>query len=109
VRAVLRRSGREVSPVWQVADLVVDEAVRTVQRGGVEVALTPTEFDVLVALGRQRGTVVGKHKLLAAVWGFQAHDLNLVDTYVSTLRRKLEAHGPRLVHTVRGVGLVLRP
>jgi DNA-binding response OmpR family regulator len=109
VRALLRRSGRLASDTWQVGDLVVDEGARLVRRGEVEVDLTRTEFDLLAALGQRRGRTVSKDHLLASVWQFDSYDPNLVEVHVSALRRKLEAHGPRLVHTVRGVGYVLRP
>jgi two-component system OmpR family response regulator len=109
VRALLRRSGRLASDTWQVADLVVDEGARLVRRGPHEVCLTRTEFDLLAALGQRRGRAVSKEHLLAAVWQFDSYDPNLVEVHVSALRRKLEAHGERLVHTVRGVGYVLRP
>jgi two-component system, OmpR family, response regulator len=108
IQALLRRSGRLEARAWQVADLVVDEAARTVTRDGTEVELTRTEFDLLAALGRNVGTVVSKARLLAMVWGFETYDENLVEVHISALRRKLEAAGPRLVHTVRGVGYVLR-
>lgn len=109
VRALLRRTGRLSSDTWQVEDLVVDEGARTVHRAGVPVELTRTEFDLLAALGRRRGRTLSKEHLLAAVWGFDSYDPNLVEVHVSALRRKLEADGCRLVHTVRGVGYVLRP
>jgi two-component system OmpR family response regulator len=108
IRALLRRAGRLEAQAWQVADLVVDEAARTAVRDGAEVELTRTEFDLLAALGASVGTVVSKARLLTMVWGFETYDENLVEVHISALRRKLEAHGPRLVHTVRGVGYVLR-
>lgn len=108
IQALLRRSGRLESRAWQVGDLVVDEAARTAIRGGVLADLTRTEFDLLVTLGRNVGTVVSKSRLLALVWGFDSYDENLVEVHISALRRKLEAHGDRLIHTVRGVGYVLR-
>jgi two-component system, OmpR family, response regulator len=104
VHALLRRSGRVTSSTWQVGDLIVDEGARTAHRGDALLELTRTEFDLLLALGRHAGRVVSKTQLLAAVWGFDAFDTNLVEVHVSALRRKLEAHGPRLVHTMRGAG-----
>ena len=108
VHALLRRAGRLQSRAWQVADLVVDESARTAVRGGTVLELTRTEFDLLVALGRNVGTVVSKGRLLAQVWGFDSYDENLVEVHISALRRKLETEGARLVHTVRGVGYVMR-
>ena len=110
VRALLRRSGAIASTTWQIGDLVVDEEARTAYRGDSEVNLTRTEFDLLLALGERRGRVLSKTQLLTAVWDFGEYDTNLVEVYVSSLRRKLEAGGRhRLIQTVRGIGYSLRP
>jgi two-component system OmpR family response regulator len=106
--AVLRRTGGQQQTSWTVGDLLVDEERHEVRRGGQEVRLTPTEFDLLVALARRSGRVLSKRQLLADVWGFEAYGPAVVEVRVSDLRRKLEALGPRLIHTVRGVGYVLR-
>src|SRR5215207_8971903 len=89
LRAVLRRTGRLVSPTVQV---------------GEPVPLTATELRLLAYLVRNRGRVLSKTQILTQVWGYDEYDPNLVEAHVSALRRKLEAHGPRLVHTVRGIG-----
>jgi two-component system, OmpR family, response regulator len=107
VRAVLRRSGRLASPVWQVRDLLVDEADRTAFRDGAALDLTSTEFDLLCALGRRVGQEMSKARLLSVVWGFTGYDHNLVEVHISALRKKMEAAGPRLIFTVRG-GYVMR-
>ena len=107
VRAVLRRSGHAVAQVWECGDLVVDEGARSVTRAGAPVALTATEFKLLAVLMRNRTRLVPKVQLLAQVWGYDADD-HLVEVHVSSLRHKLEAHGPRMVHTLRGAGYVLR-
>lgn len=104
VRAVLRRSGRLRSGTLQVADLLVDEDAAEATRGGRPLALTATEFRVLAYLARNRGRVLSKTQILTQVWGYDAYDPNLVETYISTLRRKIETPGARLIHTVRGVG-----
>ncbi len=108
VRALLRRSGRLVSRVHQAGPLVIDESAHLVLWGDAQVDLTPTEFRLLVALVRSAGQVLSKPQLLEEAWGFDAYDANLVEVHVSSLRKKLEAHGPRVVHTVRGVGYVVR-
>jgi DNA-binding response OmpR family regulator len=108
VQALLRRSGRLTADVRQVADVVIDESARTVLRAGTELELTRTEFDLLAVMARHPGQVLSKVQLLTQVWGFDAYDVNLVEVHMSSLRRKLEAHGPRLIQTVRGVGYVLR-
>ncbi len=107
VSAVLRRLGRTPSTV-QIGDLVVDADSAVVLRGSAPVELTATELRLLRYLAAQRGRVVGKTQILTAVWGYEDYDPNLVEVHVSALRRKLEEHGPRLLHTVRGLGYVLR-
>lgn len=108
IRALLRRSGRLRSESWTVGDLVVDEDARTVTCAKTPLQLTAMEFEILSALGRYRGKVLSKSQLLTLVWGHDAYDPNLVEVHVSSLRRKIEAHGRRLIHTVRGFGYVLR-
>ena len=109
VRAVLRRAGRLTSPTYEVYDLFVDEANRTARRGDVELSLTKTEFELLAVLAREPGRIFSKTQLLSLVWGFDGYQGNLVEVHVSALRKKLEAHGGRLIHTERGEGYVLRP
>lgn len=108
VKALLRRAGRLPSGARHVADLILDEQQRVVTRSGQELNLTRKEFDVLLTLMRHPGRVLSKSQLLTQVWGFEGYDVNLVEVHVSALRQKLEAHGPRLIRTVRGVGYVLR-
>ncbi len=109
VRALLRRSGAIAATVWQVGDVVVDEEARTAHRGEDELQLTRTEFNLLVALGAKPGRVLSKAQLLAMVWEFDEYDPNLVEVFVYSLRKKLEAGDrPRLIQTVRGVGYTLR-
>jgi two-component system, OmpR family, response regulator len=108
VRAVLRRSGQAVAEVWECGELVVDAGARSVALGGTQVPLTTTEFNLLAVLGRNRTRVVPKSQLLRQVWGSEADERRL-EVHMSSLRRKLEAHGPRMIQTVRGVGYVLHP
>ncbi len=102
-RAVLRRSGRLKSTRLQVGDLLVDEDAGEVIRAGLPIPVTATELRLLVYLARNRGRVLSKTQILTQVWGYDAYDPNLVEAYVSGLRRKLDG-GDRLIHTVRGVG-----
>ncbi|MFY1599733.1 winged helix-turn-helix domain-containing protein, partial [Micromonospora sp. WMMD737] len=88
----------------QLGDLVLDMDASTASRAGSVLDLTATELRLLSYLADQRGRVVSKDQILAAVWGYDAYDPNLVEVYISALRRKLEAHGPRMLHTVRGIG-----
>jgi two-component system, OmpR family, response regulator len=108
VRAVLRRSGRAVAERIECGDLVVDEASRSVVRAGTPITLTATEFKLLGVLVRNRTRVVPKGQLRGQVWGYDTDD-HVLDVHMSSLRRKLEAHGPRMIHTIRGMGYVLRP
>ncbi|MFD9894476.1 response regulator transcription factor [Amycolatopsis sp. NPDC059027] len=105
--AVLRRTGR-TRPAIEIGDLVVDVEAGTVHYGGKPVDLTATEWKLLGYLAAHRDRVVGKTQILTAVWGYEDYAANLVEVNVSTLRKKLEAHGPRLLHTVRGQGYILR-
>ena len=80
------------------------------RRGDREIELTRREFELLEVFARNAGIVLGRDRLLELVWGYDwAADGNVVDVFVSYLRRKLEAGGePRMIQTVRGVGFVLR-
>jgi two-component system response regulator MprA len=111
VRALLRRA-RDRSPgtARRYGDLVLDFSTHEVRRGGRLLRLTRREFDLLALFLKNPGTVLPRDRLLTDAWGFQsAVETNAVDVYVGYLRRKLEGGGePRLIHTVRGVGYVLR-
>jgi DNA-binding response OmpR family regulator len=112
LRALLRRGGDPAGAPGRlvIADIVVDPAARTVTRGGREVELTRREFELFETLARNAGIVLSRERLLELVWGYDwPADGNVVDVFVSYLRRKLEAGGePRIIQTVRGVGFVLR-
>lgn len=110
VKAILRRAGwsdDEPAAVERFGDVEVDVASRRVLRDGREVALTPKEFDLLVALTRRRGAVASRAELLQEVWGHRAPVASrTVDTHVAELRRKLEADSssPRWILTVHKAG-----
>ena len=108
MRAVLRRTGR-LGAAIEAGDVIVDEHAGLATRAGAALELTPTELRLLAYLVRQRGRVLSKHQLLTQVWGYDAYDPNVVEVHVSALRRKLEAHGPRILDTVRGLGYRLDP
>jgi DNA-binding response OmpR family regulator len=103
VRALLRRRGSGgASPELRVGDLVVDRGARRVVRAGVEIALTAKEFAVLEHLATRAGEVVSKSEILEHSWDFAYDgDPNIVEVYISALRRKL---GAGLIDTVRGAG-----
>ncbi|WP_375432981.1 response regulator transcription factor [uncultured Friedmanniella sp.] len=107
MRAVLRRSGAAPDTV-QVDDLLLDPDAAVVTRGGVPLELTATELRLLLFLAENRDRVMSTVQILTQVWGYDDYADNLVQVHVSALRRKIEAHGPRLLHTVRGLGYVLR-
>jgi DNA-binding response OmpR family regulator len=108
VTALVRRNGHRSASV-ELGDLVVDEGAHTVERRGRRIELTAIEFALLLTFCDNRGLVLSKSQLLTMVWGFDHHNVNLVEVHVSALRRKLEATGPRIIHTVRGAGYALRP
>jgi two-component system OmpR family response regulator len=95
--------------VLRCGDLVLDEARWTADRAGTPLDLSPTEFRLLACLMRHQGSVLTKSQLLQYVWGFgYTGHAQVVGTYVSYLRRKLDRLGPPLIHTRRGVGYSLR-
>jgi two-component system, OmpR family, response regulator len=120
VRAVLRRASRSApaagadgddggDAVLRVGDLELDESRWSVVRSGVSVELSPTEFRLLAYLMRHQGRVLTRAQLLENVWGWDyAGQSQIVETYVSYLRHKLDPLGPPLIHTQRGVGYSLR-
>lgn len=113
IRVVLKRSGharlRPPDDALSYDDLVIDEAAHEVRRGGVEVTLSPTEFRLLRYLVENAEIVLSKSQILDHVWQYDfGGDRNVVELYVSYLRRKIDVGRPPLIHTVRGVGYVLR-
>lgn len=114
VRALLRRGGSTIGHLGDeliVGDLVVDEAKRSVTRGGRPVEVTKTEFDIVALLARNVDIVLSRSTMYEEIWGFDFESSSKsLDVHVGELRRKLELDGePRIVHTVRGIGFVLRP
>ena len=110
VRALLRRRQAGRPEVLRFADLVLDTGTYTARRGDREIHLTALEFKLLHLFMLHPRQVLGKEQLLERVWGYDfGGNANVLEVYVKQLRQKLEAQGePRLIHTVRGVGYVLR-
>jgi two-component system response regulator MprA len=110
VRALLRRRPPRGSAFLVVGDLRLNPGSREVLRGERELELTAREFELLEHLMRNERIVVSRQALLDEVWGYHPFaETNTVDVFISNLRRKLEAGGePRVLHTVRGAGYVLR-
>jgi two-component system OmpR family response regulator len=110
-RAILRRTseGGESSPRLEFSDLVMDEETHEVWRAGQAVQLTATEFSLLRYFLLNPRRVLSKSQILDHVWHYDfGGDANVVETYVSYLRKKLEKLGPPLIHTIRLVGYTLR-
>ena len=111
VKTILRRVGADPNEdgVLRFADLELDEAAHEVRRGGTAVKFTATEFNLLRYFMLNPRHVLSKSQILDYVWHYDfGGEANVVETYVSYVRRKLEKHGPPLIHTVRLVGYVLR-
>jgi two-component system response regulator MprA len=111
VRALLRRSGVSGGTVLRVSDLSLDPVAHEVRRGGRLIELTRTEFLLLELLLINARQVLNREVIFDRIWGYDFGPAsNCLEVYVRYLRRKTEAAGePRLIHTVRGVGYVLRP
>jgi two-component system, OmpR family, response regulator len=110
IRAVLRRTAGDPGPNRLIfADLELDEETHEVARAGQTVALSPTEFKLLRYLMLNAGRVLSKAQILDHVWNYDFRgDDSIVESYISYLRRKVDITEPRLIHTLRGVGYVLR-
>jgi two-component system OmpR family response regulator len=113
IRAVLRRSQTarraEPSPRMTFADIELDEETHEVVKAGTLVSLSPTEFKLLRYLMANSGRVLSKAQILDHVWNYDFNgEANVVESYISYLRRKIDTTEPRLLHTLRGVGYTLR-
>ena len=110
LRVLIRRRSDQVSDVIAVGDLRVDCAARTAARGGQNIALSAREFAVLEYLARNAGVVLSRERISQGVWNYDYEGgSNVVDVYIRYLRKKIdEGRDRRLIHTVRGVGYVLR-
>ncbi len=114
IEALLRRSGATGSVVPSdtrlvVADVVLDTTTREVTRGKHYLDLTTKEYELLDYLMRHPRQVLRREQIYDAVWGYDfGGESNVLDVYIRYLRNKLECHGPKLIHTIRGVGYVLK-
>jgi two-component system OmpR family response regulator len=113
LRALLRRAGavsEREEPVLVVGDLEMDEDSHEVTRAGQDIHLTATEFELLRYLMRNPRRVLSKAQILDRVWQYDfGGQANIVELYVSYLRRKIDAGRTPMIHTLRGVGYVLKP
>ena len=110
LRVVMRKRGGSATNVFTVADLTVDTASHHVTRGGRTIALSAKEFALLEYMIRNRGVVLSRERIENHLWNYDySGGSNVVDVYMSYLRRKIDADYPtKLIHTVWGVGWVLR-
>ena len=113
IRAVLRRSTgaprATEAPRLSYADIELDEESHEVIKGGEVIGLSPTEFKLLRYLMANAGRVLSKAQILDHVWNYDFNgEANVVESYISYLRRKVDTTEPRLLHTIRGVGYTLR-
>jgi two-component system OmpR family response regulator len=109
VRAVLRRTRGDDQGTLRFAEVTLNEETWEVRRDGTAIELTPTEFNLLRYFMLNPGRVLTKRQILLNVWRYDfGGDANVVETYVSYLRKKLDPLGPQLIQTIRGVGYALR-
>ena len=110
LRAVRRRAPVPQPLCIQVDDLILDPSTRDVTRGGIRLSLTRTEYSLLERLMGRAGKVVPRRQLIESVWGFDREiEENTLDVFVRLLRAKVDSQGKnKLIHTVRGVGYMLR-
>jgi len=110
IRAILRRTQQDRSPTLTYADLVLDTTTREAKRGDQLISLTAKEFDLLELFMRHPHQVMTREVIFDQVWGYDfGGESNVLDVYIRYLRQKLEEQGAiRLIHTIRGVGYVLR-
>lgn len=110
VQLRLRRAGQSAAGRrLRCADLEMDTELHQVFRAGLEIALSPTEYKLLHYLLTNVGRVLNRGQILERVWSYEVDvDPSVVDTYISYLRKKVDRTGPKLIHTIRGIGFTLR-
>jgi two-component system response regulator MprA len=110
VRALLRRRNPEQAEVLRFADVELDTGTRMARRGSREISLSTTEYELLALFMRRPRQVLTRDIIMERVWGYDFEgESNVLEVYVGYLRNKLEADGePRILHTIRGAGYVLR-
>ena len=110
IRAVLRRTEQDRAPILSFADITLDTTTREASRGGNTIPLTAKEYDLLELFMRHPNQVMTREVIFDRVWGYDfGGESNVLDVYIRYLRQKLEENSaPRLLHTIRGIGYVLR-
>ncbi len=110
IRAITRRDTEKKSQIIEVADLLIDPQTHSATRAGEDLGLTKREFTLLEALARRTGHVLTREAIIERIWNNIDTQPNTVNFHVSSLRKKVDPpHKPALIHTVHGVGYVLRP
>ncbi|HEY0867745.1 MAG TPA: response regulator transcription factor [Fimbriimonas sp.] len=109
VRALLRRESTVKSGIIRIDDLAIDTAAHTVARGGRDIPLTSREYTLLEALASHEGQILTREAILERVWLEEDSTSNLVDVYIRSLRKKIDASSDtKLIHTAHGIGYVLK-
>lgn len=110
IRAMTRKRAGSKSNLFTIADLTVDTERRTVRRGTEEIVLIPKEFSILEYMIRNQGIVLSREQLENQIWNYEySGSSNNIDVYISRLRKKIDnGHAVKLLHTIRGIGWVLR-
>ncbi len=110
IKALLRRELQTKSKIIELDDLTIDPQSRIATYGEKLLNLTKIEFDLLTVLADHTNSVLSRNQLLELVWGYDFEaETNVVDVFIGYLRKKLEAdESPRIIHTVRGIGFILR-
>lgn len=109
IHALMRRDKIHRTGAIQIADLVIDSKAHTVSRAGEPIKLTPREFSLLEALARNEGRTLTREVILESVWNNEESLDNIVNFHITSLRKKVDAnYEPKLIHTVHGIGYVLR-
>ncbi len=110
IRVLVRKSVGNATNIFEAGDLIVDIASRQVKRSGKEINLSAREFDILEYLIRNKNTVLSREKIENHVWNFDySSGTNVIDVYIRYLRKKIDdPYNTKLIHTIRGVGYVLR-
>ena len=109
LRSVSRRGAIPRPVLLRVADVTLDSAVRGASRAGEALNLTPREYALLELLMRNTGRAISRQTILQSVWGFESEvNENTLEVFVRLLRAKVDSHEPKLIHTVRGFGYLMR-
>ncbi|SIT97823.1 DNA-binding response regulator, OmpR family, contains REC and winged-helix (wHTH) domain [Epilithonimonas bovis DSM 19482] len=112
IRALIRRSGgliRQDDDQLSFGSITVDTSLYQVQQNGKDIVLSPTEYKLLVYLLKNKNKVLSRSQILSSVWGINFDsNTNVVDVYISYLRNKLDESGDQVIHTIKGVGYLIK-